>query len=209
MFETDDLILRKNEKNFILCLLEIARYGSKYGIQVPTIIKLEQEIDNEIKKAAAAAATVSSEVKLLSLSSSYEEEEEDDDSLDNNEVKSSSISISSSSSLTSSTSSLSINKNKSLKDDELLSLPLPTTESPPTSSPDVKIKKIIKKNLNNEFFKNMPSKQQTNLKKEKSESKTDIESELERHVNKLVNRCTCEKKFPVIQIGEGKTYWQH
>jgi hypothetical protein len=50
MFETDDLILRKNEKNFILCLLEIARYGSKYGIQVPTIIKLEQEIDNEIKK---------------------------------------------------------------------------------------------------------------------------------------------------------------
>jgi hypothetical protein len=48
MFETDDLILRKNEKNFILCLLEIARFGSKYGMNVPTIIKFEQEIDNEI-----------------------------------------------------------------------------------------------------------------------------------------------------------------
>jgi len=50
MFETDDLILRKNEKNFVLCLLEVARYGSKYGIQVPTIIQLELEIEDEMNK---------------------------------------------------------------------------------------------------------------------------------------------------------------
>lgn len=50
MFETDDLILRKNEKNFILCLLEVARFGSKFGIQVPTIIRLEQEIEAEIER---------------------------------------------------------------------------------------------------------------------------------------------------------------
>ncbi|RNA01978.1 GAS2 2 [Brachionus plicatilis] len=50
MFETDDLILRKNEKNFILCLLEVARFGSKFGIQVPTIIQLEQEIEAEIER---------------------------------------------------------------------------------------------------------------------------------------------------------------
>jgi hypothetical protein len=50
MFETDDLILRKNEKNFILCLLEVARFGSKFGIQVPTIIQLEQEIEAEIAR---------------------------------------------------------------------------------------------------------------------------------------------------------------
>lgn len=48
MFETDDLILRKNEKHFILCLLEVARFGSKFGIQVPTIIQLEQEIEAEL-----------------------------------------------------------------------------------------------------------------------------------------------------------------
>ncbi len=48
MFETEDLILCKNEKNFILCLLEVARFGSKFGIQVPTIIRLEQEIEAEI-----------------------------------------------------------------------------------------------------------------------------------------------------------------
>lgn len=31
LFETEDLVLRKNEKNFILCLLEVARRGSKFG----------------------------------------------------------------------------------------------------------------------------------------------------------------------------------
>ncbi|CAF3729112.1 unnamed protein product [Rotaria sp. Silwood1] len=50
MFESDDLILRKNEKNFILCLLEIARFGAKFGVSVPAIIKLEEEIEREIQR---------------------------------------------------------------------------------------------------------------------------------------------------------------
>lgn len=50
MFESDDLILRKNEKNFILCLLEIARYGARFGVSVPAIIKLEHEIEREIER---------------------------------------------------------------------------------------------------------------------------------------------------------------
>jgi hypothetical protein len=36
--------------NFILCLLEIARFGSKFGIQVPTIIKFELEIEAELER---------------------------------------------------------------------------------------------------------------------------------------------------------------
>lgn len=31
LFETDDLILRKNEKHVIFCLLEVARRGAKFG----------------------------------------------------------------------------------------------------------------------------------------------------------------------------------
>ncbi|CAF0993741.1 unnamed protein product [Adineta ricciae] len=50
MFESDDLILRKNEKNFLLCLLEIARYGAQFGVSVPAIIKLEDEIEREIER---------------------------------------------------------------------------------------------------------------------------------------------------------------
>jgi len=50
MFETEDLIAGKNEKNFILCLLEVARFGSKFGIEVPTIIRFEQEIEAELER---------------------------------------------------------------------------------------------------------------------------------------------------------------
>lgn len=50
MFESDDLILRKNEKNFLLCLLEVARYGAQFGVSVPAIIKLEDEIEREIER---------------------------------------------------------------------------------------------------------------------------------------------------------------
>lgn len=31
LFETEDLVARKNEKSFVLCLLEVARYGAKFG----------------------------------------------------------------------------------------------------------------------------------------------------------------------------------
>ncbi len=31
LFETEDLVARKNEINFVLCLLEVARYGAKFG----------------------------------------------------------------------------------------------------------------------------------------------------------------------------------
>ncbi|KAI4884420.1 hypothetical protein NFI96_009485 [Prochilodus magdalenae] len=48
MFETDDLVLRKNEKNFVLCLLEVARRASRFGMAAPVLIQLEQEIEKEI-----------------------------------------------------------------------------------------------------------------------------------------------------------------
>ena len=48
LFETDDLILRKNEKNVILCLLEVARRGAKFGMLAPMLVQMEREIDREI-----------------------------------------------------------------------------------------------------------------------------------------------------------------
>lgn len=48
LFETDDLILRKNEKHVILCLLEVARRGAKFGMLAPMLVQLEREIDREI-----------------------------------------------------------------------------------------------------------------------------------------------------------------
>ena len=60
----------------------------------------------------------------------------------------------------------------------------------------------------------IPSQKHSNVKKKSSEASSvkkldsvnnkTIESEIEKHVNKLINRCICEEKFPIIQIGEGK-----
>ncbi|XP_042742166.1 LOW QUALITY PROTEIN: GAS2-like protein 1 [Lagopus leucura] len=49
MFETNDLVLKKNEKNVILCLLEVARRGSKFGMLAPMLIQMEEEIEEELR----------------------------------------------------------------------------------------------------------------------------------------------------------------
>ncbi|XP_028664288.1 GAS2-like protein 2 [Erpetoichthys calabaricus] len=49
MFETNDLVLKRNEKNVVLCLLEVARRGAKFGMLAPMLIQLEEEIEEEIR----------------------------------------------------------------------------------------------------------------------------------------------------------------
>ncbi|XP_074969655.1 GAS2-like protein 2 [Phalacrocorax aristotelis] len=50
MFETEDLVLRKNEKNFVLCLLELARHASRFGMHAPTLVQMEEEIEEEMRQ---------------------------------------------------------------------------------------------------------------------------------------------------------------
>ncbi|NXI43826.1 GA2L2 protein, partial [Galbula dea] len=50
MFETEDLVLRKNEKNFVLCLLELARRATRFGMQAPTLVQMEEEIEEELRQ---------------------------------------------------------------------------------------------------------------------------------------------------------------
>ncbi|XP_061417187.1 GAS2-like protein 2 [Lethenteron reissneri] len=49
MFESNDLVLRRNEKHFVLCLLEVARRGARFGMLAPVLVQLEREIDEEIR----------------------------------------------------------------------------------------------------------------------------------------------------------------
>ncbi|XP_065594845.1 GAS2-like protein 1 [Cyrtonyx montezumae] len=49
MFETNDLVLKKNEKNVVLCLLEVARRGSRFGMLAPMLIQMEEEIEEELR----------------------------------------------------------------------------------------------------------------------------------------------------------------
>lgn len=49
LFETDDLVMRKNEKHVILSLLEVARRGTRFGMAAPLLVKMEQDIDRELE----------------------------------------------------------------------------------------------------------------------------------------------------------------
>ncbi|XP_057570635.1 GAS2-like protein 2 [Hippopotamus amphibius kiboko] len=49
MFETEDLVLRKNVKNVVLCLLELGRRAWRFGVAAPTLVRLEEEIDEELR----------------------------------------------------------------------------------------------------------------------------------------------------------------
>lgn len=57
LFETDDLVERKNERSFILCLLEVARIGFRVGMATPTLIQFEQEIDRELEQSTSEHST--------------------------------------------------------------------------------------------------------------------------------------------------------
>ncbi|XP_020300791.1 GAS2-like protein pickled eggs [Pseudomyrmex gracilis] len=71
LFETEDLIMRKNERHVILCLLEVARRGAKFGMLAPLLVQMERQIDREIaaeNKAANGAGNEESDDE-------YEEEQ--------------------------------------------------------------------------------------------------------------------------------------
>uniref|UniRef100_A0A6M2DGF1 Proteinral transcriptional corepressor trfa n=1 Tax=Xenopsylla cheopis TaxID=163159 RepID=A0A6M2DGF1_XENCH len=79
LFETDDLIMRKNEKHVILCLLEVARRGAKFGMLAPMLVQMERQIDREIAADNLANTAAGSELNSTDGQESDTDSENDRD----------------------------------------------------------------------------------------------------------------------------------
>ena len=49
-------MLHKDERGVVLCLLELARLGASYGLEAPSLVAMEKEIDNEESSSGASEA---------------------------------------------------------------------------------------------------------------------------------------------------------
>lgn len=67
MFETEDLVLRKNEKSVVLCLLEVARRGARLGLLAPRLVQFEQEIERELRATPQVSSVPAAEEDVTEI----------------------------------------------------------------------------------------------------------------------------------------------
>ncbi|OAF71345.1 hypothetical protein A3Q56_00898 [Intoshia linei] len=183
MFETEDLVMRKNEHNVIVTLLELGRIGARYGMIAPKIIELEQEIEKEKAEKVDTENFNIADMKPMSrLSDSLETDT--DTVLNNSEIES-------------------VKSQLTLSQDNLYLPKSPKPEEYVDSSLNTTISQVS----NNEEVKNVKVKKDKPKPKQKKPVRRILKLEdltLNELVRRALSKCTCPSIFPVYEVSEGR-----
>ncbi|VDK38236.1 unnamed protein product [Taenia asiatica] len=195
LFETEDLVSRKNLRSVIVCLLELARLGGRVGMEVPEIIYLEKEIDNEI---ALSEQGFSSDHGTNTVDlPSY------DWAGDTQEFENKTINVSTGTEVETNTSECSTEAPVS-------KIPLPAKPAEKRTNKaallrEKKAKEELEERKRQEALK-AKQQEEEEMKNKKSQYKRPVIDmrTLDEIVREKLAQCTCEQTFPMIRLSEGR-----
>lgn len=89
IFETEDLVLHNNQRNVILCLLEVARIiCTKYGYTiVPGLVEFEKEIDRQIEREEQLHMQLTAALDIVDEKKTVDDDQEQSTDQNNDEEK--------------------------------------------------------------------------------------------------------------------------
>ncbi|KAM7537454.1 hypothetical protein Aperf_G00000077306 [Anoplocephala perfoliata] len=197
LFETEDLVSKKNLRSVIVCLLELARLGGRVGMEVPEIVYLEKEIDNEI---ALRDRAFKNDCETATLDLPSFDWSGDTHGLVN---KTSQASTGTEEEVDTSDAAIEVNVSP---------IPQPaekSTENRPTKASLLREKKIkdeMEKRKREEALKakQLEEEEAEKAKKPRYNRPVIDMRTLDEIVREKLAQCTCEQTFPMIRLSEGR-----
>ncbi|TNN17332.1 GAS2-like protein [Schistosoma japonicum] len=202
LFESEDLVCRKNPRNVVVCLLELARLGGHVGMCIPEIVQLEVEIDKQLEMENTLPQWDKTKLSPVSVDaySSQSSEHLSDNKYDGNaSYNQNKISLNTNGNNYDGHGNDNNSQSSYYRSNR-------STELRKQQQQQRQNRNLSKSQTNQSAnYDNKPTKDMQD-KKQKQETQrpmVDFRS-LDELVRELLSQCTCKQTFPMIRIGEGR-----